>query len=221
MLLEQHTGAFRLLSRIEFLPEDRRHSLRVDNSPLTIAYGDPVFRAQGLASDQFGDAVRFFDLTPREAHHLLCDCHYGRAATPQMVAGRARSRARPQAELRRGVADSSQRRACAVAALRFNGSAFARRVTRYESCCARALHVRRKRCGMIRPDEIKKGMEVVGSDGEHVGIIDGVEDDGEIRLAKSDSKDGLHHFLPLANVEHVDDRVHLNRTSIRAMAEWR
>jgi hypothetical protein len=31
----------------------------------------------------------------------------------------------------------------------------------------------------------------------------------------------LHHFLPLANVEYVDDRVHLNRSSIRAMAEWR
>jgi hypothetical protein len=94
MLLERHEGPFRLLSRIEYLPEARRQSLRVEDSPLTIAYADPVFRIQGLASDQFGDAIRFFNLTPREAHHLLCDCHYGMAATSQMVACRARALAR-------------------------------------------------------------------------------------------------------------------------------
>jgi hypothetical protein len=73
---------------------------------------------------------------------------------------------------------------------------------------------------MVTPDQIKEHMEVVGNDGLHVGVIDRVEA-GEIRLAKNDSPDGLHHFLPLANVEYVDDRVHLNRSSIRAMAEWR
>ncbi len=73
---------------------------------------------------------------------------------------------------------------------------------------------------MVMPDQIKKHMEVVGNDGLHVGVIDRV-DAGEIRLAKNDTPDGLHHFLPLANVEYVDDRVHLNRSSIRAMAEWR
>jgi hypothetical protein len=73
---------------------------------------------------------------------------------------------------------------------------------------------------MITPNQIKEHMEVVGNDGLHVGVIDRVEA-GEIRLTKNDSPDGLHHFLPLANVEYVDDRVHLNRSSIRAMAEWR
>jgi hypothetical protein len=73
---------------------------------------------------------------------------------------------------------------------------------------------------MITPEQIREHMEVVGNDGLHVGVIDRVEA-GEIRLAKYDSPDGLHHFLPLANVEYVDDRVHLNRSSIRAMAEWR
>ena len=74
---------------------------------------------------------------------------------------------------------------------------------------------------MIAPNQInriKENMEVVGNDGLHVGVIVRVEA-GEIRLAKND--DGLQHFLPLANVEYVDDRVHLNRSSIRAMAEWR
>jgi hypothetical protein len=73
---------------------------------------------------------------------------------------------------------------------------------------------------MVTPDQIKERMEVVGNDGLHVGVIDRVEAD-EIRLAKTNTPDGLHHFLPLANVEYVDDRVHLNRSSIRAMAEWR
>jgi hypothetical protein len=76
---------------------------------------------------------------------------------------------------------------------------------------------------MIAPNQIdliKEHMEVVGNDGLHVGVIVRVEA-GEIRLAKNDAPDGLQHFLPLANVEYVDDRVHLNRSSIRAMAEWR
>jgi hypothetical protein len=73
---------------------------------------------------------------------------------------------------------------------------------------------------MITPDEIRKNMEVVGNDGLHVGVIERVEG-GEIKLARNDSPDGLQHFLPLANVEYVDDRVHLNRSSTRAMAEWR
>jgi hypothetical protein len=76
---------------------------------------------------------------------------------------------------------------------------------------------------MVTPtqiDQIKEHMEVVGNDGLHVGVIDCV-DAGEIKLTKNDSLDGRHHFLPLANVEYVDDRVHLNRSSTRAMAEWR
>jgi hypothetical protein len=73
---------------------------------------------------------------------------------------------------------------------------------------------------MITPDQIRQNMEVVGNDGLHVGVIERVEA-GEIKLTRNDSPDGLQHYLPLANVEYVDDRVHLNRSSTRAMAEWR
>lgn len=94
-LLEQHQGPFRLLRRIEYIPGTQRQFLRTDNSPLTIAYEDLEFRAEGLASDRLGEGERFFGLTPRQAHHLLCDCHYGMGAvTPQMVARRARAMAR-------------------------------------------------------------------------------------------------------------------------------
>ncbi|MBX6424432.1 MAG: hypothetical protein IRZ09_00685 [Variibacter sp.] len=90
-VLERHEGPVRLLSRIEYLPESERMRLRSDDSPLAIAYRDPVLREDGLASDRLGDAMTFFDLTLGEAHHLLCDCHYTGAVTPRIVAARARS----------------------------------------------------------------------------------------------------------------------------------
>ena len=73
---------------------------------------------------------------------------------------------------------------------------------------------------MIRTEQIQPHMQVVGNDGEFIGVVDGIDGD-ELRLTKNDAPDGKHHFLPLATVEAVDDRVHLNRTSNRAMAEWR
>lgn len=76
-LLDMHETEVRLLSRMEYVPRSQRDSLQVSNSPITVAYLDPVFRAEGLASDRLGDAMKFFALTASEAHHLLCDCHYG------------------------------------------------------------------------------------------------------------------------------------------------
>ena len=73
---------------------------------------------------------------------------------------------------------------------------------------------------MNRPEQIREHMQVVGNDGELVGTVDGLDGD-ELRLTKSGAPDGKHHFLPLATVEAVDEVVHLNRTSNRAMAEWR
>ncbi|HEY7299532.1 MAG TPA: hypothetical protein VH684_16625 [Xanthobacteraceae bacterium] len=98
-LLEHEVKPLSLFSQVEFLRTEQLEPLRVDNSPLTIAYADPVFRAQGLASDRYGEAMRFFDLTSHEAHFLLCDCHYygayyGVAIRPEMLARRARSLAR-------------------------------------------------------------------------------------------------------------------------------
>jgi hypothetical protein len=89
-LLEQHDGPVTLFSRIEYLPEHELAPLRVDNSPLEIAYRDPVLRAQGLAGDRLGDGIAFFELSPGEAHCLLCDCHYTGLVTGDMLAARSR-----------------------------------------------------------------------------------------------------------------------------------
>jgi len=70
-------------------------------------------------------------------------------------------------------------------------------------------------------DRVAEHMDVVGSDGSHVGKVDKVRGD-RIILAKSDpNAGGVHHSVPCAWVESVDGKVTLNRTAEQAMAEWR
>jgi hypothetical protein len=63
-------------------------------SPLHVAYADPALRAKGFVSGTYEEAIRFFSLTDREAHYLLCDCHYLPGATLGDVARRVRRVAR-------------------------------------------------------------------------------------------------------------------------------
>ncbi|HYE26793.1 MAG TPA: DUF2171 domain-containing protein [Allosphingosinicella sp.] len=64
-------------------------------------------------------------------------------------------------------------------------------------------------------------MEVIGSDGAHVGKVDKVRGDRLI-LARSDpSADGMHHSIPCGWIESVEDKVTLNRTAESAMEAWR
>ena len=73
---------------------------------------------------------------------------------------------------------------------------------------------------MIQASEIREHMEVVGSDGGHVGRVDHVRD-GEIELAKLDLGSGLkHHMIPVSWVDHVDEHVHLSMTKDEAKARW-
>ena len=74
---------------------------------------------------------------------------------------------------------------------------------------------------MINVSDIREHMEVVGSDGEHVGKVDHVLG-GEIELAKFDWGSGLkHHLIPITWVDHVDKHVHLNVTKDTAKSQWR
>ncbi len=61
--------------------------------------------------------------------------------------------------------------------------------------------------------EIREHMEVVGSDGQHVGTVDKVEGD-RIKLTKKDDPDGSgqhHHYLAIGMVASVEgERVRLN-----------
>ena len=74
---------------------------------------------------------------------------------------------------------------------------------------------------MIQTSQIREHMEVVGSDGGHVGKVDHVMAD-EIELAKFDMGSGFkHHLIPITWVETVqDDKLCLNLTKDAAKAAW-
>ena len=63
-------------------------------------------------------------------------------------------------------------------------------------------------------------MEVVGSDGQHVGTVDKVEGD-RIKLTKNDPQaGGQHRYIPLDTVESVEQNtVQLNLTAEEAREE--
>jgi hypothetical protein len=75
---------------------------------------------------------------------------------------------------------------------------------------------------MIQTSQIKEHMEVVGSDGRHVGRIDHVKG-SEIELTKFDFGAGLrHHMIPLSWIDDIDgDQVRLNMTVDQARAAWK
>ncbi len=72
----------------------------------------------------------------------------------------------------------------------------------------------------MQTKQIRERMEVVGADEEHVGTVDSV-DEAQIKLTKSDpAAGGEHHFIPLAWVDSVDEKVHLSMDAEEAIADW-
>jgi hypothetical protein len=75
---------------------------------------------------------------------------------------------------------------------------------------------------MVTPNSIKEHMEVVGSDGVHVGTVDHMEGADELKLTRSDQDaDEQHHFIPLAWVDRVDRKVHRRQSGAEAKARWK
>jgi len=69
--------------------------------------------------------------------------------------------------------------------------------------------------------KIKEHMEVVGSDGQHVGTVDHMEGKDKIKLTKHDpAAQGHHHLIPVKWVANVDNKVHLSKTKNEACQEW-
>ena len=77
VLAREPSRRLRSLGEIEFKTKEERTVMRSDGSPLTVAFHDPILRAEGLASDRLGDAISFFELTEGQAHRLLCSCMNG------------------------------------------------------------------------------------------------------------------------------------------------
>jgi hypothetical protein len=65
------------LHQTEYQPARARAAMRGDGSPISVAFEDPVLRAAGLQNDNYGEARRFFELTDRQLHEIICYCHFG------------------------------------------------------------------------------------------------------------------------------------------------
>ena len=75
---------------------------------------------------------------------------------------------------------------------------------------------------MTSAQVIKEHMEVIGSDGKHVGTVDCLKDDDTIILTKSDPQSGgQHHIIPFDLVQSVsDDKVRLTKPARQVMLVW-
>jgi hypothetical protein len=84
---------------------------------------------------------------------------------------------------------------------------------------AQAFAVKRKP-GMFKLLlDIQEHMEVVGSDGNHVGTIDRKEIDRVILTEDDRAAGGARHLISIDWVDYVDSRVHLNKPSAKVLSE--
>jgi hypothetical protein len=68
---------------------------------------------------------------------------------------------------------------------------------------------------------VTEHMEVVGSDGSHVGTVDAVKGDRIILTKSDEASGGRHHSIPCSWIESVDDKVTINRSAEDAHRAWR
>jgi hypothetical protein len=95
LALERRKGIrLRTLRETEYKPAKERSALQQENSPLTVAFEDPVLRSAGLTSDRFGEVARFFELSDWQLHGVICDCQFGETVAAETVASRVRHLAR-------------------------------------------------------------------------------------------------------------------------------
>lgn len=73
---------------------------------------------------------------------------------------------------------------------------------------------------MTDAGSIKEHMDVIASDGETIGRVDHVEGADKIKLTKSDSPDGKHHFVPFSWIAKVDQHVHLSKSANDIQKAW-
>jgi hypothetical protein len=71
----------------------------------------------------------------------------------------------------------------------------------------------------VNSSEILEHMDVVGSDGAHVGTVDRIEGQ-KIKLTKADSPNAQHRFIATESVRAVENgKVVLNKTGAQAFSE--
>ncbi|PDT10377.1 hypothetical protein [Rhizobium sp. M1] len=84
------------LHETEYQPIADRLALRGDDTPISVAFADPILRAAGMENDSYGEAKRFFELSDEQLHELVCFCHFGESVSAAAVARRVRRIADPR-----------------------------------------------------------------------------------------------------------------------------
>jgi hypothetical protein len=69
--------------------------------------------------------------------------------------------------------------------------------------------------------QVTEHMEVIGSDGEHLGTVDKVRGDRIILTKSDENARGHHHSIPCGWVDRVDDKVVINKNAEEARQSWR
>lgn len=69
--------------------------------------------------------------------------------------------------------------------------------------------------------QVREHMDVVGSDGEHVGTVDKVTHDRIILTRNDANAGGHHHSIPCSWIQSVDERVTIDRSADDARRQWR
>lgn len=69
--------------------------------------------------------------------------------------------------------------------------------------------------------QVTEQMEVVGSDGEHIGTVDKVRGDRIILTKNDENAGGVHHSIPCSWIDSVEDKVKVNKSKDEAMRAWR
>jgi hypothetical protein len=67
---------------------------------------------------------------------------------------------------------------------------------------------------------VTEQMEVLGSDGQHIGTVDKVRGDRIILTKNDENAGGAHHSIPCSWIDNVADKVTINKTAQEAMNAW-
>ena len=70
---------------------------------------------------------------------------------------------------------------------------------------------------MINPSQIHKRMDVVSSQNEPLGSVDHIEG-SSLKLVRDVV--GQHHFVPIAWIGTIDDKIHLTRSAEEVERLW-
>lgn len=69
--------------------------------------------------------------------------------------------------------------------------------------------------------KVREHMEVIGSDGKHIGTVDKVRGEHIVLTRNDENAGGIHHSIPCGWIDSVDDKVRVNKTADEAMTAWR